>query len=146
MDTFRVGDFVKVRDLDKQRVDRVFGWSTNIFEIRELDGEIVQLDDYLEKLLLTEVESIPINGIDDKDIYFDPIRLATFVRYNEPVPVHRTDYTYYLEVFERCEHDNMNLQDLIRLNKLEFVHQVQHYLMDEVSPDWFRGLKIHKKI
>ena len=55
-------------------------------------------------------------------------------------PVHNRDYSYFMDHFKNSFHEGKNYHELIKEQKCRYVHDVQHYLMDEFGED---DLKIH---
>ena len=141
MKNFRNGDFIRLKNLEQYKIDRFSGRQINIFEINNIEDKYLDVNNCHEKILITEIESIPINGIDDFEIYYDPILAASIVLPNDDAPIHRKDKSYYYEKFERCfDTDNKSFQELIKEQGLQYVHEVQHFLFDQFSGD--KGLKI----
>ena len=134
-----VGDFVKLKneclhDFQEQNVSAI---DLNICKLEEIlpDG-LLKLDIYNGMIPMNAVEAIPINGIDDKSIYYDPVIAAATVDVNAPIPVHYTDKSYYLEHFKRCYvYDAKSFHDIVKEKEFEFVHEVQHWLRNEVGED-----------
>lgn len=139
MDNFRIGDFIRLKNLAGYQIDRFSGRNINIFEINNIEPEYVELNNCKEKIPISEIESIPINGKDDFEIYYDPILAASVVFQNDPKPIRKTDYTYYFDTFKRCSYQNKNYQEIIKEERLQFVHQIQHFLFDKFLD---KGLRI----
>lgn len=139
MEVFRIGDFVRLKDLNNSESDYYINKDVNTFEIKSIDNEIIALHGYKQKVSLKEIEPIPINGKDANSIYYDPIVCASCVGPNDPVPIHRTDYTYFFETFKRCFYMGKNYQEIINDLGLKYVHEVQHFLKSNKD----EGLKIN---
>ena len=139
MEDYRLGDFVRLKNVAAYQIDRLSGRKTNIFEINKIDSEYLEVNNCKEKIPFSEIESIPINGSDDLEIYYDPIVAASIVFPGEPIPIREIDRSYYYHTFKRCYYDQKNYQELINEQGLQFVHQVQHFLSDEFHD---KGLKI----
>lgn len=75
-----------------------------------------------------------MDGKEDKFIYFDPIIMASIVFPGDPIPVHRKDYTYYLDANVIFPH-NKTMRNFITENGFRFVHQLQHFLRAEYQTD-----------
>ena len=87
-----------------------------------------------------DIEAIPIDGVHDRSIYYDPIVAASIIPPGGKIPVHRTDYSYYMDKFENCyDVDKRTYAEVVRERGYQFVHEVQHWLNDEFDRD---GLKI----
>lgn len=147
MDEFRVGDFVSLSVTAFNEVEKSLIYSNNIFRIEAIDQStgmpFYQLDGVEKKFSPDEIEAIPIDAIHDRDIYFDPIIAASFVAPGQPIPVHRTDYSYYMEKFERCSYEGKTYSELVKEANCQFVHEVQHYLNEEFGSC---ELKIYHKV
>ena len=147
MDEFQVGDFVSLSVTAFNKVEKSLIYSNNIFRIEAIDQStgmpFYQLDGVEKKFSPDEIEAIPIDVIHDRDIYFDPIIAASFVAPGQPIPVHRTDYSYYMEKFERCSYEGKTYSELVKEANCQFVHEVQHYLNEEFGSC---ELKIYHKV
>lgn len=147
MDEFQVGDFVSLSVTAFNKVEKSLIYSNNIFRIEAIDQStgmpFYQLDGVEKKFSPDEIEAIPIDAIHDRDIYFDPIIAASFVAPGQPIPVHRTDYSYYMEKFERCSYEGKTYSELVKEANCQFVHEVQHYLNEEFGSC---ELKIYHKV
>ena len=138
MEDFRKGDFIRLKNVAKHQIDRVSGSKINIFEINNIEPEYVEVNNCKEKIPISEIESIPINGRDDFEIYYDPIMMAHIVLPNEPIPISRRDYSYYYDTFKNCRSEGKNYQEIIKEQGLLYVHQIQHFLLDH----HVKGLRI----
>ncbi len=136
---YRPGDFVRILSPERANINRFRDWEINIFKISALDHTNVSLENYSVPLTITGIEPILIDGKSDLQIYYDPIIAASFVGPGEETPVYRTDYGYYLDRFENCFYQDKNYQQLILEKSLRFVHEVQHFLYDELQDN---GMKI----
>ena len=133
----RVGDFIRVKDPVYQKVlaehpDLIYG--ENIFIVGDIsdDDQIITRE---AKIILSfdKIEAVLIDGKEDAIVYYDPIVMASYVEVGQPVPVHETDYSYYMDHFKRCYGTrNMSYYDLVEQQGFQFVHEVQHWLMDEM--------------
>lgn len=141
MEILRIGDFIRLKNMEEFKIERFSGRKVNIFEIINIKPEYVEVKNCVAKIPISEIEPILINGGDDTEIYYDPIIAASTIFPGDPLPVHRKDYTYYYEAFKRNSYQNKNFQELIKENNLQYVHEVQHFLFDRFSGD--KGLKIN---
>ena len=140
MENFRIGDFIRLKDIDRWQVNRISRKKINIFEINNIESGYVEVKSCKEKIPISEIEPIPINGEDDYEIYYDPIIAASIISPGDQIPIHKKDYSYYYDSFKRHSHQKQNFQELIKEQGLEYVHQVQHFLFNELHDD---GLKIN---
>ncbi len=134
---YQVNDIVRLVNPEKQPYS--LGQSMNLFRILALNDNIVTLrsHSYTEfEVEFNEILPVPINGEDDKGIYYDPILMATFVLNPwDEVLQHRTDYSYYMDHFKRCTYNSQTFFDMINERKLKYVHEVQRFLIEEFHRD-----------
>lgn len=116
---YQEGDFVMYMD----KVQQILGISK--------DGGI-RLSEAEEMVGINEIAPVRIDGVQDANIYYDPIVAASFIAPSETPPVHHTDYSYYLEHFKRntLEGKEKTLYDLCMSQKFRYVHEIQHWLRD----------------
>lgn len=131
MNDFKTGDFIRLKNVKSYKIDRVYGGTINIFEISNISPRFVEIKNCKEKIPYSEIEAIPINGLDDLQIYYDPIIAASFVRNGDPIPVRQVDKSYYLETFKTCNYQGETFYDLVKKRKLEYVNDVQEFLRTE---------------
>ena len=116
-------------------VEKSLIYSNNIFSIKAIDLNtdmpFYQLDEIGKKFSPDEIEAISIDGIHDRDIYFDPIISASIIAPGQPIPIHRTDYTYFMSKFERYSYEGKTYSELVKEVNCQFVHEVQHYMNKE---------------
>lgn len=129
---YRTGDFVMLKNINDHKVERTWNPTLNIFEILDILPDGFNLR-YIDRVVTKDdVLPIPINGKDERWIYYDPVIAAAVVRPEDTAPVHSTDYTYYFDAFARSHTENgKTFQEIIREKGLQFVHEIQHYLSDK---------------
>ena len=95
------------------------------------DGTVI-LDTIEGPVCFEHIEPIPVNGSDDRDIYYDPFIAASFIGSDGLKSALTTDYSYYLEHFKRntFEGEEETLYDKCMKQKFRYVHEVQHWLRD----------------
>lgn len=135
MELFEVGDYVALTEsLFNKLADKLI-YKNNIFRIEDTnlpDAPLFyKLEGLDEAVEMIDIEAIPIDGIHDRDIYYDPIIAASIIAPGQPIPVHHTDYSYYMEHFERCKYNDKSYVELIKEANCQFVHEVQHYMNEE---------------
>lgn len=136
MFNFEVKDIVRFVDETKVRPDYLHNF-VNIYQIHRIDGEKITLQrDYAEDIIVNrcDITGVPMDGKDDRFIYFDPIIMASIVMPGDPVPVHNRDYTYYLDANVTFPH-NKTMRDFIEENGFKYVHELQHYLREHYQTD-----------
>lgn len=136
---FEVGDFVMYKEFDKVKQKIGDYHSHNVFKILDIEDGKYKLGNIEGKVDVKEIEAIPIDGVHDRSIYYDPIVAASIIPPGGSVPVHRTDYSYYMDKFENClDVDKHTYAEVVKERGYHFVHEVQHWLNDEFDRD---GLK-----
>ena len=59
--------------------------------------------------------------------------MASYVASGQPVPVHNTDFSYYMDHFKRCyDSRKVSFYEMVEKQRFQFVHEVQHWLKDEI--------------
>ena len=151
MEPFEVGDFIALSQQEFDRISKSLLYTNNIFEIEQIDNKtnvfkykVHGIEKWIEK---EKIIAIPIDGIHDKDIYYDPIVMAPIVASGQPLPIHNVDYSYYMDSFKRSfrRYSNKKISyfELVNAANCQFVHEVQHYLNKEIGRC---ELKINHKI
>lgn len=140
METFRKGDFIRLKEFNKWEILRCIEKDVNVFEIHSIHNSDIIITECKVKISLADIEPIPINGKDDLYIYYDSMVCAPFVGRNNPAPVIYKDYSYFFESFKRCIYENRNYQEIITDLGLKYVHEVQHFLEDKFNDN---GLRIN---
>lgn len=137
MDAFHIGDFVMLPEVKFQNMEGSLLYSNNVFRITDIDTSGARLkykldtiDDWLEQY---DILAIPIDGTHDRDIYYDPIIAASVIAPGQPIPVHHTDYSYYMDHFSRFTYKDKSYVELVNEANCQFVHEVQHYMREELG-------------
>lgn len=134
MENYTIGDIVRLKRYYTSNSTRIKK-EINLFKISNFEEEYIILDYYKVKVHYQDIEPVPINGIDDKDIYYDPIIAGSFINPGDPAPIIKKDYSYYLDHFQRCRFSNYSFYELIHNKNLKYVHEVQHFLLDTFKHD-----------
>lgn len=144
IDPFENGDLVKLTDAAFEKVKSQLIYSNNVFKILELSADgSVKLSDFSHPVSISDIEAIKINGIQDRDIYYDPIVAAPTVAYDAPAPVMRNHRgEYYMDGLANTTYDNMTFKQLVLESDCRYVHEVQHYLRKHFNSD---DLKVDEK-
>ena len=146
---YREGDYVRILSRDYGKYAKDLYYKDNVFEIEKIEGKqvlcddnavTIKLKDIEGKIPIGSIEAIPLDGKHDQNIYYDPIIAASTGLPGEPIPVYNRDYTYFMEQFKNSFYKGKSYHELITEKECRFVHDVQHYLMDEFGDD---ELKIH---
>lgn len=129
---FQIKDIVRLKESNKQ-LD-VLGRTMNLFRIIAINDDNITLCSHFGitfEAKYSDILPVPINGEDDKNIYYDLVSMATFVNPKDEISAHRTDYTYYMEQFKRSTDVNgKTLFDIVNERELKYVHEVQRFLND----------------
>lgn len=133
---FEVGDFVMIKDVSKLKVEATGYTRNNVHKIKKIEKGKYKLGDIDEIVVYDEIEAIPIDGVHDRPIYYDPIVCASVIAPGESAPIRKTDYSYYMEKFDNClDTDKRTFSDVIKEQGYQFVHEVQHWLREECGSD-----------
>lgn len=124
---YQEGDFV----LYKNKVCQIL----NILK----EGEI-KLSFVKKAVPFCEIEPVRIDGIEDADIYYDPIVTAFMVTPDEDIPFVTVSDQYYMESFKNnVFEDGNSLYDKVSECNFTYVHVLQHWLIETQGQS---GLKI----
>ena len=145
MDAIKKGDFVRLRDsIYQQKIDFLI-FKVNAFVVDSIGqnpDETIKLKGIENEVSVRDVEAIPIDGIHDLCIYYDPFVAASYVGADGHVPTYNTDYSYFIDHFKKVQVDGKStLYGEMEKANVQFVHEVQHWLSSEFN-DY--GLKINK--
>jgi hypothetical protein len=144
IEPFTLGDYVRLKESTYDKLPKKLYYTNNVFKIKSFDLKSIEVHDIDEKLEIGEVEPIPIDGIADRDLYYDPITMASYIASGQSVPIHQTDYSYYMEKMKHCiDIDKKTYYDKIRQIDCQYVHEVQHFLREEAGED---RLRLHHNI
>lgn len=143
IEKLKPGDFIKLINPYKYELPTFFKiHKVNIFEIEKIENNLIKLK-YCEELIsVSEISPIPINGVDDQYIYYDPDCIESVLNRADvtiaPKPVKNKDYTYYLEAFKKEFTNNKTFFEIVIESEFKYVHEVQHFLFDRFK---IKGLK-----
>lgn len=145
MAPFEKGDYVKFTDAVYDAYTKGLYYSDNVFKISQIKADgTLRLVDIDEDVPIKDVEAIPMDGIHDRNLYYDPIIMASNVAPGQPVPVHHSQrHVYYLDGLENTKYNNNTLRQIVLDHSCQFVHEVQHCLRDEINND---DLKLNETI
>lgn len=145
METIKEGDFVRLHDnVYQQKIDSL-SFKVNAFVVDSIGqnpNDTIKLKGIENELSVGDVEAIPIDGIHDLCIYYDPIIAASYVGPDGHVPAYNTDYSYFIDNFKNVQVGGKGtLYDEMKKTNVQFVHEVQHWLSSEFNDN---SLKINK--
>ena len=137
MEPFEKGDFVKIVDSVYEAYTKDVIYTDNVFKIvKLLDNGSVKLADIKVEVPRNNIEAIPMDGVHDRNIYYDPIIAASYVAPGQPIPVHHSQHgVYYLDGLERTRYNDKTLRQIVEEYNCQFVHEVQHCLREEINSD-----------
>lgn len=133
---FEVGDIVMIKE-DKLH-DYTEGNSNinNLFVIKEISDSGFRFNRLYDSLIpLIDILPVPVDGVLDKNIYFDPIIPADVVGYGQELPVHTHDYSYYLDRLKSLSIWDRMSEELRLMEDRVFVHEIQHWMREEMGSD-----------
>lgn len=145
METIKEGDFVRLHDnIYYHKIDTL-NYKVNAFVVDSIgqnSNDTIKLKGIENELSVGDVEAIPIDGIHDLCIYYDPIIAASYVGADGHVPAYNTDFSYFIDHFKNVQVGGKGtLYDEMKKTNVQFVHEVQHWLSSELNDN---GLKINK--
>lgn len=145
METIKEGDFVRLHDNVYQQMIDSLSFKVNAFVVESIGQnpkDKIKMKGIENELSIGDVEAIPIDGIHDLCIYYDPIIAASYVGADGYVPAYNTDYSYFIDHFKNVQVGGKGtLYDEMKKTNVQFVHEVQHWLSSELNDN---GLKINK--
>lgn len=128
-----------------ERISRKRIFSQNLFRIMEVDGLSVKVSsgDIDVQFPVKDILPVKIDGVEDRDIYYDPVVTASVVGISQEIPVFKRDKgEYYLNALKRSFNDkHVSYYDIIRSRNLSYVHEIQQQI-----PTLRNDLKIHYHI
>lgn len=134
---FDKGDIVRLKDMSLNKYKRMEWHVINLYDIGAIESDRVRLIDVDGIVSIDDIEAVPIDGVHDKKIYYEPIEVSV----NGMGGAKTTDYSYYMKALERTEDENGNkYSDIIKEKNFHFVHEVQHWLRETHIDD---GLQIY---
>ena len=142
---YQRNDIVKLGDSKFDALKDQLWFSDNAFVIAEvgMDGT-VSLNELDEPISISEIMPLPISKKRAGNVYYDPIIAASIIGPDDEIPVHSTDYSYFMDAMGRVtEGDGKTLRALVDEQKFKYVHEVQHWLRERYGTD---DLKVHHKI
>lgn len=145
METIKEGDFVRLHDNVYHRKINSLIFKVNAFVVESIGQNpngTIKLKGIENELSVGDIEAIPIDGIHDLCIYYDPIIAASYVGADGHVPAYNTDYSYFIDNFKNVQVDGKGtLYDEMKKANVQFVHEVQHWLSSEFNDN---SLKINE--
>lgn len=134
---FEQGDFVSVKENPtKQKDESIKALSVGVYKIATIKGGKVRLAGVGGDVQLEFLEAVPIDGVHDRNIYYDPD-----VAESDGSVSHSPDI-YYMHSFESMfDNDGKSYSEIVKERSYHFVHEIQHWLHEEGD----YGLKINRE-
>ena len=142
---YQQNDIVKLGDSKFDALKDQLWFSDNAFVIAEVEMDgTVSLNELDVPISISEIMPLSISKKHAGNVYYDPIIAASIIGPDDEIPVHSTDYSYFMDAFGRVtEEDGTTLRALVEEQKFKYVHEVQHWLRGRYETD---DLKVHHKI
>ncbi len=137
---FEESDFVSVKENltnQKDKDESIKALSVGVYKIATIKGGKATLAGVGGDVQLEFLEAVPIDGVHDRNIYYDP----NVAESDGSVP-HSPDI-YYMHSFESMyDNDGKSYSDIVKERNYHFVHEIQHWL----HGDGDYGLKINREV
>ena len=142
-EAYKKGDIVKLKHPDRyKKTDDIYCYQINLYKIASINGNDVKLENVPDMAPLGELLPVAIDGKEDRWIYYEPIVAASFLFDDEDDKGRSTDYSYYMDAFERTTEGGKTYKELIEKKHLMYVHEVQHWLRKKENG--VDGLKVNE--
>lgn len=142
---FNKNDIVRLKEEFFDKIKSKIFFPQNIFFIDKLldDGKFVLLRNVDITVPSSETCPVKIDGEEDRNIYYEPIIAADFVRPGEPLKSHHVDKDeYYLHQLKNSfDPNDKSYYDIVMEGHYNYVHELQHS-----RPDIGSDLKINYKM
>ncbi|MDY6327608.1 MAG: hypothetical protein SPL47_09925 [Bacteroidales bacterium] len=135
---FKINDLVRIKEQEYNRIAKDVIWKENVFRILSLNESTAKLSDIENDIPLNSLEPIPIDGVADASIYYEPAIAADIIFHGEPIPVRQKNTSYYVDGFDTVHVDNHTLKDEFLAMNFKYVHEVQRWLHESGSRDELR--------
>ena len=123
------GDFVRIRSEFLTKNNDIQGLGANVLcYLGKNDKGLCQIRGVERLIPASELEAIPIDGVADKSIYFDPVIAASTG--SHPIEL-SSNKSYYMEQFEHYSMEGKTYKEWVVQQGFQFVHEVQHWLREE---------------
>lgn len=145
MEKFKRKDIIRLREPKFEELKETLWFKDNAFEITKVEENGMALLFELDiPIPVEELLPLPIGRKYSGNVYYDPIIAASVLGPNDKIPVHTTDYSYFMDAFGKVKDEEGNtLLALVEEQKFKYVHEVQHWLRERTGSD---DLRIHHKL
>ncbi len=137
---FKAGDIVCLKHPELYKKSSDFhGYDINLYKIISIGDKTVVLSGVDKDVPKTEMMPVTVDGVEDRWIYYNPQIAATFLFDDDSYKGSTTNYTYYMEAFERSfDEKKRSFKELVTKAHLVYVHEVQHYLRKRFNDDYLK--------
>ena len=128
--SYQKGDIVKLTEERFDIISKNLLFPQNLFYVEDVDDENNRISLRNEEGAFTFEDILPVavNGVDDRDIYYDPIVAASVVGIDGEIPAyHRDSNKYYMESLKTSYNTKGDsYYNLIQALHLNYIHEIQH--------------------
>ena len=131
-----VGDFIKIHDDYVKQYNDQYGFNrpSNIYEIEKITKYEVKLKNHNHFIPKTDLSAVPIDGENDRGIYYEPTITTTGLRRRKRLP-RSNKKLYYMEKFKTLTYAEYTYWDIVKEYNFMYVHEVQHWLRETFKQD-----------
>lgn len=142
---FRQNDLVRLNNTKFKSLSKELFFPQNLFVIKEIiaNEDSIVLSNVNHLFTYDDIQPVKIDGIEDRDIYYDPIVEAGVATKENDIPViHRDISEYYMDALKKAYNEqHISYYNQIHDLGLKYVHELQHKI-----PSLQKDLKIHYHI
>lgn len=123
MEKYRIGDFIILNNKHSYIYDHPFCKKITVFKIKTISKSYAEVESCKKIVPFCDIEPISISDV-YQNICYDSGRIPMGSLINDSCekPIISTDTS--------CYYENDEIQKLIKSNKFNFVHELQHLLID----------------
>lgn len=142
---YQKGDIVRLSNECLENIGRKRILSQNLFYFKNVDGLFAKVssDDIDVKIPISDILPVKIDGVEDRDVYYDPMATVSVVEVGQEIPTIKKDKSeYYLNTLKRSfNSEHVSYYDIICSKNVLYVHEIQQQI-----PELRDDLKIHYHI
>ena len=139
---FKKNDIVRLKNEYFEKIKSDLFFSENLFFIDKCSERVafVTLRNVDFTIPLAEICPVKMDGVEDRNIYYDPMIAADVIALGETAKSHQADKDgYYIEQLKKCRDEHgKSLYDIVQSCHCVYVHELQH-----ANPSIGRDLKIN---
>lgn len=126
---FEPNDIVRLRNRKQLKVSRLDDGKYALFTILDVKANGVILQEVADVVSYDNIEPVSITDKDAKYIYYDYVAAASTVDSFSEIPIRSFGMSYFMDTFRKVYSEDRTLYyDIVKHEKFEFVHEVQHWL------------------